>query len=262
MVSGCNPRALPVRASAAAALLLALATLPAAGSEPPKSDGTSPIHKDPWGDMLLATKVRNVLKREPRFASLCRFVTVKDRVVFLEGEVANEDDLRDAAKRVEKVLGVAEVRTGLVKFAVPKNDMTLTIPLLPEQPSRVETHSSPDQAGSVNPHPAMLPRLTEPVPEIVSVRLEPPVPLPPIVRTEQVLTMRTTSLTDDVVSAVVERARQGNPRFRSLDVEIRGEQIWVRGTTDQIDVGMDFARALTDLGVRYIVIQCNLRAGR
>jgi hypothetical protein len=65
-----------------------------------------------------------------------------------------------------------------------------------------------------------------------------------------------------VVAAAVERARQCNGRFRLLEVEIRGEQVWLRGTSNQIDTGMDFARTLTDLGVRHVVIQCNVRFGR
>ena len=264
--SGLHPGALSVHVSAVVRVLLALASLPVVGSTS-SAEATKPTdppfaRKDAFRDIQLAKKVRDALREDKQLSLLKLFIVVKDRVAILEGEVASADQLREATKRVEKVPGITEVRISLVKVVVPKNDDVLIIPLQPDPPSRAETFS-PYRISGVIGRSTALPHFPETIPEIVSVRLEPPIPLPPPTAVEPVTTLRTaTPLTEDVVTAAVERARQSNPRFRALEVEVRGETVWLRGTAEQIDTGMEFARALAVLGVRHVVIQCNVRDGR
>jgi hypothetical protein len=267
MCSSCNPAALSRRASAALPLLLSVVSVAAVvgsagGFEPAKSPEANPIRKDTFRDIKLATKVRTALSEDRQLSLLRLFVTVKDRVAVLEGEVGSEEQLREAAKRVEKVAGIAEVRTGLVRVVAPRPDDVLTIPLSADPPVRTEARSQ-NHTTSAIARPTALPHVSEPIPEVVAVRLEPPIALPPPPGVEPFTSLRTTTPRgDDVLSAAIERARLANARFRSLEVEVRGELVWLRGSAEQLDTGMEFARALTDLGVRHVVIQCTFPAGR
>src|SRR5260370_25132300 len=160
--------------------------------------------------MKLSKKVRDALKEDPPLSLLKLRVTVKDRVVILEGSVTSEDQLREAAKRVAKLTGIAEVRTVLVKVVAPNNEIDLTIPLEVEPPTRTEAQSPLRVTGAVA-RPTTLPRGGEPIPEIVAIRLDAPIPLPLPPRAESVTTMRTSPpLPEDVASSAVERARQAN----------------------------------------------------
>ena len=226
------------------------------GSETTKISDTPAVRKESFRDIQLAKKVRDALKEDKQLDLSKLFVRVKDRVAILEGKIASEEQLRQAERRVKKVSGIAEVHTSLVTVVAPKIDDELTIPLLIDPPTRTETRFQ-DRGNDAVIRPIVLPHITEPIPEVVAVRLEPPIPLVPEHRLEPILTMRTKSpLTDDVVTAAVERACHSNPRFRLLDVEVRGELVWLRGTVEQLNTGMEFAQALTDLGVRHVVIQC------
>src|SRR5437588_3217752 len=138
--SGYHPGALAVRASAAVRLLLGLAALitvagATLGAEAATPAETEPFRKDAFRDIQLARKVRDALKEDKQLDLLRLFVTVKDRVAILEGEVVSEEQLRTAAKRVEKVVGIKEVRIALVRVVERKRDDPLTIPLLPEPPT-------------------------------------------------------------------------------------------------------------------------------
>ncbi len=255
--SGGHPVALPVCASVVVCLLLAPSLVGLAfGAD-------MPVRREPRLDMQLAAKVRKALKEDKQLDLLKLRITVQDRIVTLEGNVVSEQQLRAAAGRVEKVPGVAEVRTTLVKVVALKNEIDLTIPLQLDPPTRTETLYT-DRGSSVIARPTALPRIAGPIPEIVSVRLEPPIPLPPPPDAESGTTLRTPiALTaEEVVSVTVERVRQGNPRFRLLSIEVRGDLVWLRGNVEQLDAGMEFARALNDLGVRHVVVQCTLRIGR
>jgi hyperosmotically inducible protein len=252
--SGGNPVALRVRAWPAVRLLLALASFTAVTGAATGSDAAPSAGHDPYRDIKLSKKVRDALKEDPQLSLLKLRVTVKDRVAILEGSVTTEDQLREAAKRVEKLSGIAEVRTGLVKVVALKEEIDLTIPLEPEPPTRTEAQSPIRVTGAVA-RPTTLPRGGEPIPEIVAIRLNAPIPLPPP-GAEPLTSLRAPALPDDFVSSAVERARQANPRFRALGVEARGDVVWLRGSAEQVDACMDFAQALTDLGVRHVVIQC------
>jgi hypothetical protein len=227
------------------------------GGEGPELGEVPPIRIDSFRDFQLVQKVRDVLREDTQLALMKLFVRVKDRVAILEGEVATEAQLREAVKRIETVSGIAVVRTDLVRVVKPKHEDVLVIPLLQDEPpSRTEARFS-ERITSVIGRPTALPRREDAVPEVIAVRLEAPIPVPTIPEAEPVTTLRATvPLTVDVVSAAIERARQRNGRFRLLDVEARGDFVWVRGTVDQLDTGMELARALTDLGVRHVVIQC------
>jgi osmotically-inducible protein OsmY len=263
--SGSNPGALLVRAAVAAVPLLSAAWLAGAvdsarGAERSTVSEAASVRKDTFRDIKLATKARAALSEDKQLSLLRLFIMVKDRVAILEGEVTSEEQLRAAAKRVEKVTGIAEVRTGLVRVVAPKSDDVLTIPLTVDPPVRTEVRSQ-NHATSTVARPTALPHVPQPSPEVVTVRLEAPIPLPPP-GVEPVTSLRTTTPRgDDALAAAVEQARLANARFRSLEVEVRGDLVWLRGSAEQLDTGMEFARALTDLGVRHVVIQCTLPVG-
>jgi osmotically-inducible protein OsmY len=223
------------------------------------SSQATTVRKDTFRDIKLATKARAALSADKQLSLLRLFITVKDRVAILEGEVTSEEQLREAAKRVEKVTGIAEVRTGLVRVVAVKPDEVLTIPLTVDPPVRTESRSQ-THTTSAAARPTALPRISERIPEVVAVRLEPPIPLPPPPGVEPSTNLRTPApRDDDALSAAIERARLANARFRSLEVEVAGDLVWLRGSAEQLETGMEFARALTDLGVRHVVIQCTLR---
>jgi hypothetical protein len=252
-----DPVALKVRAWPKVRLVLALASLVVVTRAAPGSDPAPPAGRDPYRDIKLSKKVRDALKEDPQLSLLKLRVTVKDRVAILEGSVTSEDQLREAAKRVEKISGIAEVRTGLVRVVAAKTEVDLTIPLVLDPPTRTEAQSPIRITGAVA-RPTTLPRGPEPIPEIVAIRLEAPVPLPLPPGAASVTTMRTMPPPEDCASSAVERARQANPRFRALGVEARGDTVWLRGSAEQLDAVMEFAQALTDLGVRHVVIQCTM----
>jgi hypothetical protein len=250
-----GPVMLPVRARVAVRLVLALVFLASAIAPAAGSDAKSlPPRQDAYRDMKLSKKARDALKEDPRLSLLKLHVFVKDRVAVLEGEVISQDQLREAASRVEKVPGIAEVRTGLVRVVAAKQEVDLIIPITPDPPTRTEAQSPLRVTGAVA-RPTTLPRPAEPIPELVAIRLDGPIPLP--LAAEPVLTLRASPPLPDDMVAVVERARQAQPRFRDLDVELRGDVVWLRGSTEQVDAAMDFAQALTEAGVRHVVIQCH-----
>ena len=160
---------------------------------------------------LAAEGPRCNLKEDKQLSLLKLRVAVKERVAILGGEIESEEQLREAAQRVEKVPGIAEVRLGLVKVVPPRDDNILTIPLLPEPPSRTETlyrrswNRFVTSRQKCKPTAALPASDLGPIPEIVSVRLEPPIPLPTAPLAEPMATPRT-------VAAPARRTTRSSPR--------------------------------------------------
>ena len=223
----------------------------------------------PSPDVKLVIAVRTALK-EDKHLSLTRLsVTVRNRVVILEGDVPTEEQLKSAIRRVENVQGVAGVRTERVQITpLARTDDICRVPLQPERPRRTES-LVPKRSPAINIGAADSPSFSRPesLPEIVAVWLAAPIPYIPLSgRTATVASIgrprplsekRAPAEVQETTAEVVDRAQRGNASYQQLSVEVRGEAIWVRGSRDQTNTAMDFARALRDLGLRDVVVQCN-----
>jgi hypothetical protein len=231
----------------------------APAAEVPK-EPESPPRLKPSRDLQTSVRVRDALRQDRELSLLRLRVNVRQGVAYLDGEVSSDSQLQAAIQRVEKVPGIFAVRAERVVVVKPRPvDEALEIPLVLDPPTQTEV-KSPQRPTSTFTLPTALPRLPEPE-SLSAVTLLPPVPVPPLADPVTRVRVRT-MLIEDVVSAVVERARQENPRFRALRVEVRGESIWVRGTANQAESGMEFAQALSGLGLRHVIVQCNLPVER
>jgi hypothetical protein len=253
-----RPRAFALRAWGLPLVVVALAAA-APAAEVPKEPEPPPRLK-PSRDLQISVRVRDALRQDRDLSLLRLRVNVRQGVAYLEGEVSSAEQLRAAVQRVEKVPGIFAVRAERVAVVKPRQvDDILEIPLVLDPPSQTEV-KSPERPTTTFTLPTSLPRLPEPE-SLGPVTLLPPVPLPPLADPITPVRVRTMRI-EDVISAVVERARQENPRFRALRVEVRGDSVWVRGTASQAESGMEFAQALGGLGLRHVIVQCNLPVER
>ncbi len=230
-------------------------------AEPPAPAGPPPADaaRDAFRDLQLTVHARRALQGDPALAALNVGVRVRGGVATLWGPVPSADLVPKAVKRVESVQGVLGVRSELYVATPEKKFEPLPIPLAAGEPLRTES-ASPDpvsgaltgrtvKASEVYRDAAAPPSTYRPVTLAPPIRVPSPDPAPAARPA-----MPAAATTPEPLPVAVDRLRRGDPRFRPLRAEVRGDTVILSGSADRGEDVMALATAVSRLpGVGRVV---------
>jgi hypothetical protein len=245
------------RLAAAGLCVVALAALAPADAPPPANA------KDAYRDLQLTVHIRRALREEEALASVNVGVRVRDGVAVLWGPAPSAEVIAKAVARAAQVQGIFSVRNELYVTAPDRNLDPIPIPLIAPDPQRSASASPDPASGSLS-------SLTTTAREALdagtandssTTTSSPPAshaPLPD----EQTAdhsprarpVSRPASTPPEVLAAAVARVRAGEPRFRTLRIDVRGGTVVVAGSADREEDVMALARLISRLpGVDRVV---------
>jgi hypothetical protein len=204
-----------------------------------------------YRDIQLTVHARKALADDAAVGPGNLGVRVQNNVAVLWGPISSEELKKRAVDILKKVKGVYEVRDADVYIAAPAPVIeTATAP--PTSPADAPTHTesaSPDPvSGTILSLTSRSPAAAAPTPVVV---LQAPLALGASSPTR---TVSQAPPAEGVVAAV-ERVRQNNERFRSINCRLEGDRVILQPSGGQAEDVMAFARAISRLpGLTRIVI--------
>jgi osmotically-inducible protein OsmY len=259
--TGCNPIGsalfLPSRLLALAVLAL---VLPSARTEPPPALFRPPTTASPVEDIALAVRARKALQEDPELGHLILGIQAENGILRLWGPIPSMELGQRVVKKLEGLKGVRSIRNEL--RVSPPGMERATIPLIADPPTQTESASP----GSAPVPDRAFPEIESPErsgspknPASPAVALLPPVSVPekPSL-SERPSTLVTSTPRENVggLTATLDQMRRRDERFRTIQPEVQGGIVRLRGTAARGEDAMAFAQLVSQLpGVERVILE-------